>query len=278
MLKDNIKIINFLFIISLIGCIYFGIIIFKENNFQDKVVFLDVGQGDSELIMTKQGKVLIDGGPSKKVIYSLANVLPVFDRVIDVLILTHSDNDHLNGFNHVLDYYEVKVVVLSDFGCVKTSCVKFYKKLEELNIPIVLGVSGSKIILGDNEIDFLYPKENNLNNISSSNDYSIVNLLKTKEGNVLFTGDLEKNILEDVVLENDLSDIDILKVPHHGAKNGLNENILKKINPRDVVIEVGQNNYGHPSENIIELISSFNIDLFRTDLFGNIVFVKDKGD
>lgn len=278
MLKEHIKIINFLFIVILVGCIYFGIIVFKDNSFKDKVVFLDVGQGDSELIMTKQGNVLIDGGPSKKVIYSLANELSAFDRTIDVLILTHSDNDHLNGLNYVLDYYNVNVVVLSDFNCVKTDCVKFYKKLEELNIPVVLGVSGSKIVLGDNEIDFLYPKENDLNNIRSVNDYSIVNLLKTKEGNILFTGDLEKNILKDVVLENDFSEIDILKIPHHGAKNALDEFILKTINPRNVVVEVGKNNYGHPAVNIIELIKGLNIDLLRTDLLGNIVFIKDKGD
>jgi competence protein ComEC len=278
MLKQYIKIINILFLISMVGCLYFGIVIFKENNFKDKVVFLDVGQGDSELIITKHGKVLIDGGPSKKVIYSLANVLPAFDRTIDVLILTHSDNDHLNGFNYVLDYYDVKVVMLSDFSCVKTSCVKFYKKLEELNIPIILGVSGSRIVLGDSEIDFLYPKESDLKNINSTNDYSIVNLLKTKEGNILFTGDLKKNILEDVVGRYDFSGVDILKVPHHGAKNGLNDFILEKVNPRDVVIEVGQNSYGHPSVNIIELIQSFNIGLFRTDLLGSVEFVKDKGD
>jgi len=249
---DLKRVLNILFVICIVGCIYFCFIIYTDSSFVEKIIFLDVGQGDSQLIMTKQGKVLIDGGPSKNIVYTLANVLPFSDRVIDILVLTHTDYDHLNGFNYVLDYYDVKLIFLSDVGCVKTSCIQFFKKIQELNIPVVLGTSESKIVLGEDMLDFVYPKISDLGQIKNSNNYSIINLFRTKEGNILFTGDVEKNILKSMVLENNIKDIDILKAPHHGAKNGVDDFILKYVNPRDVVIEVGDNNYGHPSKEVVD--------------------------
>jgi beta-lactamase superfamily II metal-dependent hydrolase len=76
------------------------------------------------------------------------------------------------------------------------------KKLEQLDIPIVLGVEGSKIMLGENELSFLYPSVLDFKNMRSPNDYSIVNLYNTSKGDILFTGDLEIKYLENLLLKN----------------------------------------------------------------------------
>jgi competence protein ComEC len=87
----------------------------------------------------------------------------------------------------------------------------------------------------------------------------------------LFTGDITDKILENVIDLKGINNIDVLKVPHHGGKNTINSGILSKLNVKKAIISVGDNNYGHPNGDILSLLNDFKIEVFRTDILGNIV-------
>jgi competence protein ComEC len=88
----------------------------------------------------------------------------------------------------------------------------------------------------------------------------------------LFTGDITSKIFEGVLDDVGDFNVDILKTPHHGGKNTINDRILSVVNPKEVVISVGDNSYGHPSLETLDLLEKFKIKVLRTDILGNIVF------
>jgi len=105
------------------------------------------------------------------------------------------------------------------------------------------------------------------------NDFSLVFLLKYGQFQALFPGDADAGIQDEILLTNTtLKRIDILKVPHHGAKTSLRDDFLEKVNPKIAIISVGKNSYGHPSKEVIEKLSNLGIKIRRTDLEGEIRF------
>lgn len=243
-------------------------------NIKSRVLFLPVGEGDSELIKTKAGNILIDAGPKQNVLIPLSSVTSLMDKTIDIVLITHPDSDHFQGLIKILDYYKVRLVILNNFSLANGNYVELLTKIYELNIPVVLGTEGTEINMSDNvKLKLLYPNKDNLRNIKATNDMSIISLLKIDNKQVLFTGDITAKILDKVVKEYLTgSVVDVLKVPHHGAKNTLSEGILNNILVKKAIIEVGKNNYGHPTDFLINLLDQFDIPYLRTDLDGVIEF------
>ena len=151
----------------------------------------------------------------------------------------------------------------------KKSCHLYLK-----NIPLLFGVSEDKIsVAGDDFTIYWPPKEFNSAN---DNDFSQILLFEENNYRLLFTGDASPFVLGRLS-HSTIGKVDILKVPHHGSKNGLTKNFLQVISPRLAVISVGKNNpYGHPAKKILEMLKAENVKVKRTDKDGNIVFkIKD---
>lgn len=281
------------FLILLAVLIWLTVVSFPDNKLH--LVFCDVGQGDATLITKGFNQILIDGGPNDKVLSCLAQNMPFFDRTIEVVALTHPEADHLTGLLPVLDKYQVNYFLTGPEG--NNSAIYFAleeKLTAKKEIQVKNPYTGEKIILGDITLNTLWPEKQfvfnklsniaaneNLANVSSQvlgvqagnlklNQFSLVFLLNYQNINVLLMGDADSTVQNDISLVNSLIALDILKFPHHGSKTGITEDFLSRIKPKEAVISVGKNSYGHPTTEALELLKKYNVKIRRTDLEGEI--------
>lgn len=278
--------------------VWLAVFSFPDN--QLHLVFCDVGQGDAILITKGFNQILIDGGPNDKVLNCLTNNMPFFDRTIEVLALTHPEADHLTGIISVIEKYQVETFVCGPEGNNSAIYAALREKLrvksEKGEIKIENPYTGDKIRLGDIRLQTLWPEKNwfanklsntaanfNADSTGSSvlglqtgnlklNQFSLVFLLQYKDFNVLLMGDADSKVQNDILLFNSLSSLDIVKFPHHGSKTGMTEDFLATIKPKEAVISVGRNSYGHPTTEVLDLLKKYNVRIRRTDLEGEIKY------
>jgi competence protein ComEC len=255
------------------------IFVFQEsapNKFLE-INFLDVGQGDAIFVETLNKKqLLIDGGPDFSVLEKLGRMMPFYDRYIDVILLTHPEQDHMNGLIEILKRYQVGVVVFN--GTIRDTAQywEFISLIENKAIPIKIAYQGEKIDF-DNDIslNILYPFENLENQkLSDSNNASVVSKLIYKNFELLLTGDIEKSVENKLIKANIDLTADILKIAHHGSKTSTSEAFLKAVNAIMAVIEVGADNkYGHPHQEVLDRLK--NLIVLQTSREGNIQILTD---
>jgi len=260
----------FLIIIFFIIFIIFCVLYFNYNNNKFEVIFFNVGQGDSALInLPGNNEILIDGGPDKTVLYKLNKYLPVYNRDIELMILTHPHADHITGLIEVLKRYNIKKIMRTGVEDNSEIYKEFINISNKKNIKIIKPEDFDKIKLDDkNILKIIYPRENLENkNFSDLNDSSIVFKLDTPEKDFLFTGDItvavEKEILNNI--NNNLLRADILKVAHQGSITSSSEEFIKAVSPAFAVIPVGENNFGHPSLRVIHRLERLGAQILRTD-------------
>lgn len=212
--------------------------------------FIDVGQGDSFMIREVNETILYDtGGNPLNTDSSGKNYVDYLrkNRVqkIDKVFLSHDDLDHIGNLKKVLE----NIQVVSIYGNSKK-----YKSEAVNQGEIFKGRYYSIRVILDGK------------GIKSSNDSSIVLLLKVYNTKILLTGDIEEN--ENKIILNEK--IDFLKVAHHGSKYSTRELFLKQNKIENAIISVGKNRYGHPSQEVLSRLNSHNINILRTDIHGNI--------
>lgn len=239
-----------------------------------KVYFFNIGQGDSIFIETQNNKqILIDGGPDKKVIQKLSKVMPFWDRTIDLIILTHPQNDHMIGLLEVLKRYKVAGIVETGVFCEKIDCLVWEELKEKEKAIIIKANIGQKIILDKNtEILILHPFENlSKKVITKLNNTSVVAKLIYGSHSILLTGDIEKQVEEKLILSGVNLKSEYLKIAHHGSKTSTTEEFLNMVSPKEAVMSLGLNRYGHPNKEVIDLLEKKSIKYYRTDKNGDIL-------
>lgn len=270
-------------IILVIANVFSWSVIFEQS--QDRgleVCFLDIGQGDSFFIQTSQGhQILIDGGPDNKLIKKLEQRIPFWDRTIDLLILTHSDRDHVFGFLEVLKNYEIENILWT--GALGRSSLfeEWQETIENEGAKIWIAEEGLIISLPDERyFEVLYPFESlERREVSAMNDTSIVMMLNTDKEKILFTGDISKRIEHLLIEEGILLNADILKVPHHGSKTSSSEEFLEAVEPSLAIISVGRDNsYGHPSPIVLARYEEFGIKILQTSKEKDICLIQKKNE
>ncbi len=221
-----------------------------------KIYFIDVGQGDSTLIVTpKNKKILIDGGEGK------TNVLfqYLLDRrinKIDYIIISHFDSDHCNGLIEIIEKMRVENIVMSKQSKESEEYKKILEIIKQKNIKVSSVKAEDKIIIEKNlYTKILNPAEKF--EFQDLNNNAIVAKLVYKNFSMLFTGDIEKaeeNLAKKY--KNELKST-ILKVAHHGSKTSTSEKFLKYVEPQIALIGVGENNkFGHPNQITIEKLKN----------------------
>ena len=240
-----------------------------------KVYFLDVGQGDSIFIETENKmQILVDGGPDNRVIQKLSEVMPFWDRTIDLVVLTHTDRDHIGGLPEVLKRYKVKGIIETGIECEKPECLAWEELKGKEKAANILVKLGDSVILDENtRILILNPFDSMADKkVSKTNNTSVVAKLIYGQYSVLLTGDIEKQIEEKLVLAGVDIDTDYLKLPHHGSKTSSTEEFLDKTSPLLAFISLGLNNrYGHPHQEVVSRLEKKNIKYYRTDELGTIL-------
>lgn len=233
---------------------------------------VDVGQADCFLISNESfGNILIDTGDTEHS-EDLVDYLKKKDvDYIDYIILTHPHSDHIGGMSEILDNFEVKNIYMPKMTHNTATFRKVTGKMRENNLRFKEAKSGVKIALREgSSIEFLSPtKDMSLKDLDNSD---AVCMLKTNGKKVLFTADIFKET--ELRLIHRTGKIDILKVAHHGSHKSTCSELLLATRPTYAMIGVGENNkYDHPSEETLKRLDKFGVEVYRTDLDGNISFV-----
>ena len=244
-----------------------------------KVVFLDIGQGDAIFIEAPNGnQVLIDGGPGKSVLAELSKVLPVYDRFIDLMVVSNPDKDHIGGLLEVLKTFEIGAVL--EPGTKPNTAVyqEFEKAVEAEGAQKILARSGQVIWLdkaGGVLFEVFFPDQD----VSgwSTNDGSIIGKLVYGSTCVIFSGDAPEQIENYIAAFNGSAlRCQILKVGHHGSRTSSGVSFVGTISPEYAVISSGQDNsYGHPHQEVLDTLNRFGVKILRTDTLSTITFTSD---
>lgn len=260
-IKRNRKLLIIYFIVLLIN------INIKYFIRDASVTFLDVGQGDSSIIILPFGKtILIDTGGLYLSRYNISKnkTVPYLNSLgiskIDLLILTHGDYDHIGDTINLLNEIKVDEVLFNNDSFNDTEN-KIIKVLDKKNVRYSKNSWDFKKI---KDLYFLNTKM-----YDNENDNSTVVYFTYENSSFLFTGDASKEREEDIMENYNIKDISFLKVGHHGSKTSTGSSFIKKINPKYSIISVGENNrYGHPNNEALKNLA--NSKIYRTDLDGSI--------
>lgn len=276
--NNKCKIIICLLIVLIL--INFIIYIFPQKL---RIFFIDVGQGDSTLIITPDKKtVLIDGGGSDSFDVGEKVLLPyLLDRRIlkvDYVLISHFDTDHCGGILTIMEKVKVKNIIISEQAEHSENYERFKKLMIHKKIRLIEVKKGDKIKIGRySEFKILFPTSRLLSE-NLLNNNSIVAQFNYNNFKMLFTGDIEK-LAEQQILKTEKAEIraDILKVAHHGSKTSSIPEFIKAVRPKIALIGVGKNNtFGHPNQQTIKNLENIKCWIYRTDLQGEIIIKIDQ--
>jgi competence protein ComEC len=268
--KKNLKYLFVGFLFAIVVFVWYAV--FWESRSGLMVAFLDVGQGDAVFIQAENNnQVLLDGGENKSILRQLSEVMPFYDRSIDVLILSHPHKDHAGGLVEVLKRYEISLVVEPCLNVGVPEYTEWKRLIEDKKITKICAKRGQKICLDEDLcFDILLP----VGNVAGRkvHDAMLVSRLNYGDSSFLLAGDMEKNLEHYLVqAEGENLKSDILKIGHHGSKTSTSEMFLGYVNPKHAVISAGKDNkYSHPHQEILDRLDRFGISILRTDETGLI--------
>lgn len=239
----------------------------------DRIISLAVGQGDGVLIQSDEGaSIVIDCGPSDEVVYALGPYIPFASRMVDILIITHSDSDHVTGCLSILETIPVGKIILLD----KVDDLPAYQAMiayaEAKGIELITPFAGDEIQLPGLDIEVLWPRAYDWEQYSS-NDRSYVVRVVSEDVSMLLTGDASEEVEKKLVaLYGDNLRSDILKLGHHGSKTSTSAIFLQTVDPQYAIVSAGiDNRYGHPHAEVIRRVESQGIEWCDTRA-GNCAF------
>ena len=281
---------NWLLLVLLLSM---AVLFLPRNNEGLRITMLDIGQGDAIFLKSDQGTTyLIDGGSTNVKQVGKYRILPYlrYNGVdqIDYAIVTHSDQDHVNGLSEIIESgaIQIKLLLLPEIKEKDENYLALLALAREKKIAVGYLTAGSTIADGELIISCLHPGKDFV--VSSPNSYSTVLSLTYGEFDMLFTGDLELEGEEQLIRkmkENyykkqwgiaPATDYDILKVAHHGSKYSTSEELLQYLQPETAWISCGWNNwYGHPHPELLQRLTEAECKTYITYESGAITAVTD---
>lgn len=286
-------------LLILMGFVLKSIIGFTVNkSCVDRVLFFDIGQGDSALIQIECKNILIDGGNTDLILTKLGDYLKPWEFKIDLLVLTHPHSDHMDGLIDVLQRYDVTevwanpVCYKSESYLVFLKSVLHYSKfrfditysLESFRLSLIANNQSYIDMVDDLEVGidiasylsekcssgygFFEPQDKNVNN------ESLIVMLESKSNGyrVLFMGDGEEELEKKILSSELLSEVTVLKAGHHCSKTSTSEQLLEKVKPKLVICSAGKDNmYNHPSPETILKFKKYNIPYYVTYEIGDYI-------
>lgn len=300
-MKNNLVKLSFL-LLGLVGALVF-LFVFYSPPPEFNLVACNVGQGDALLAFYKTDQILIDGGPNSSVLDCLSRYMPFWDKKIELVVLTHPEKDHFRGLIDVFENYKVDTFLALPIDSSSQEYSLLKEKVGSGGVRVIEPDVGKEVRVGLIHFVILHPSQSFLAENSSvkrtgqidqksavlgarttsksPNDFSINLILSFGGFDALLTGDLSpassldvESAFSSLGLSSKLS-VEYIKIPHHGSKNGLTQELLELIRPKVAVISVGKNSYGHPHKEILDMLSSFGVPVFRTDQTGDVVVASD---
>ena len=257
-------------------CIWYAVIRESRNGLLT-VSFLDIGQGDSIFIDAPSGRqVLIDGGANGIVLRRLSEVMPWYDRTIDVVIPTHPDADHIGVLIDVLPRYKVGTIIHSDVEGDTATAKALVEGMAREGARQVIVRRGQIINLGGGAYLEVLSPDRSVKNVDTNTGCVVTRLVYGKTSFML-SCDVPQGI-ENYLVRLDAGDLrsDVLKAGHHGSRTSSSELFVGFVNPTYAVFSRGcKNKYGHPHKEVVELFARLGIPTLDTCKDGTISFVSD---
>lgn len=236
------------------------------------VHFMDVGQGDSVLLICGEDAMLIDAGNNGQGTKIQKYLQKQGIENLKYVIGTHADADHIGGMDVILYKFDCETVIMTDEvkdtntyrDVVDTMSNKGYKN----TLPVV----GDTYSFGDAEFTIVGPSKID----DDSNNNSVAILLTHGENRFLFTGDAGEEEETDIINSGISLNADVYKVGHHGSKYSSTKNLLDAVSPTYAVISCAEENpYGHPHAETLNNLRAMGVQVFRTDEQGSIIATSD---
>lgn len=276
------KLISFIFtniivVICVIVAVFYQT---AQTEIANKVVFFDVGQGDSALIQVDGKNILIDTGDDGDIVYKLGEYLGIREQNIDLLIITHEHSDHYGGVSALCESYFVnQIITLGDTTKYEyISCEKGVGVRSE-NLELPEGMNGVNI--GSCILQVIKPIIDKGSSGKVGNDSIITRLECNNGSSVLFMGDSETDEEKEMSgLYDEIfsGEIEIVKAGHHCSDTSSSAEFVEMVSPEAVICSVGKDNkYGHPSHDVIERYEKIDAKAFITYESGDVVFELDTG-
>lgn len=244
-----------------------------------QVYFLDVGQGDSQLIRLKSGKtILIDAGTGETAKKLTDYLKQLGIKRIDYLVATHPHADHIGGMAQVVNSLDIGDIYMPKIPDKQVPTTATYenllKAIDKKGLKITAAKAGMTILdSGDEKLVTLAP---NAAKYSDLNNYSVVTKLTVGSKSFLFAGDAETDSEKEMVAKGFDLKADVLKLGHHGSSTSTGAAFLKAVNPSSAIVSCGVNNdYGHPHRETISRLQKAGVTIYRTDKQDTILALCD---
>ena len=218
-----------------------------------EIDYLDVGQGDGSMLRTEEGVVcFVDGGSADVSKVGAYRILPFLKskgiRRVDYWILSHLDEDHVNGFYEVLEAgYPISAVVISERMPEDEAAAYLSEMLAQYRVPVIKVRGGDVLQLPKTDAVLRFLSPDDTTPVYDCNSASLVFLYEDAQMRALWTGDIGRQQEEWLLAEGSVSEVDLYKAAHHGSKYSNSAEYLKILSPGLAIISCGQHNrYGHP--------------------------------
>lgn len=251
---------------------------------RERIVFLDVGQGDGIIVETPGGTVMvIDGGSTSQSAENLAEytLKPALKALgmadVNFWVVTHGDTDHVSGLMYILENYEmsnisIDCILMAGYGGNTKKLEEIKLLAEENDIDTVYLGAGDRIEDGSAEIVCCHPDKDFV--ADGTNDASLALSYLSSDLSCLFTGDMSEASLDYMLTKNSAllqREYMYLKVPHHGSKTSMYEPLYNFMKGGTAVVSCGKDNsYGHPHNEVLEKLKEYGCSIYRTDESGAV--------
>lgn len=245
----------------------------EQDEGQLRVLFLDVGQGASQLLISPSGHtMLIDAGNNDKEDEMLGYLQAYGVRHLDLVIGTHPDADHIGGLDRVIDRVDIGQVYMPKVQSNTKTFESLLISIRNKGLKVKTAKAGLDLAWDEQvQVKMLAPATSTDDN----NNMSAVVKVTYGDTSFLLTGDAESES-ERAMLESGANlHADVLLVGHHGSKSSTTARFLNAVKPKYAVIQVGDNSYGHPTKTILDRLAKQKVEVYRNDLQGTVEIVSD---
>lgn len=237
------------------------------------VRFVDVGQGDATILEFPDGKTMLIDTPTGKSEVVKSTLRADGRSTIDWLVATHPDADHIGGLDSIISSMDIGSIWAPEANSSTQTYTRFLTSISNKGMGIEPAYAGRQIATGENySIDILWPQQGA--SYSEDNAYSVVIKVTYGQNTFLFTGDAP------VEAQNTCVDghVDVLKVSHHGSASGMSSALAAKLTPTIAVLSYGKNSYGHPTQVVLDALSSVGAQVYGTYVHGTVTVVSNGKD
>jgi competence protein ComEC len=271
--KSSIRIASAALIVLLLSVL---ILVDTRGSAFLQVTQINVGQGDSAILRDPNGfTILIDGGKTSAGPTLVKTLKDLAVQTIDVMIASHADSDHIGGLISVLQDHSIAVkrVLYNGYTGSTATWDQFASAVQAEGLSLEAVQFPQTLQLGQMTVWVMNPAAGLID--PETNDASVVLKISYGANRFLFTGDIDGSIEATIIARGTPLASDILKVAHHGSAYSSSLNFIASVQPKEAVISVGVNSYGHPSADTIAILETAGARVWRTDQAGSVIVNSD---